>query len=140
MLDVGTTLIAAAARDSDRLALTDGGVRLTYAQLLEQALRLANGLAGIGLRHGDHLLAALQNRAEMAILHWATQFAGIIATPINWRAKAEEMDFFLENSGSRAVVFEPVSAAAAAGSLRAQALPRIASGGAEGGSHTFGDL
>jgi 2-furoate---CoA ligase len=140
MFDVGTTLIAAAARDPHRLALTDGGVRLTYAQLLDQALRIANGLAGIGLRHGDRLLAALQNRAEMAILHWATQLTGIIATPINWRAKAEEMDFFIENSGSRAVVFEPVSAAATAGSPRAQALPRIAACGAEGGSHSFGDL
>jgi 2-furoate---CoA ligase len=140
MFDVGTTLIAAAARDPHRLALVDGGVRLTYGQLLEQTLRLANGLAGIGLRHGDHLLAALQNRAEMAILHWATQLAGIVVTPINWRVKAEEMDFFLENSGSRAVVFEQVSAAATAASPRAQALPRIASGGAAGGSHSFGDL
>jgi 2-furoate---CoA ligase len=140
MLDVGTILIVAAARDPHRLALTDGGLRLTYAQLLEQALRLANGLAGIGLRHGDHLLTVLQNRAEMAMLHWATQLAGIIATPLNWRVKAKEMDFFLENSGSRAVVFEPVSAAAAAGSPRAQALPRISAGGAEGGSHAFRDL
>jgi 2-furoate---CoA ligase len=140
MLDAGTTLIAAAARDPGRLALTDGGVRLTYSQLLERALRLANGLAGIGLRHGDHLLTALQNRAETAILHWATQLAGIIVTPINWRAKTEEMDFFLDNSGSRAVVFEPVSAAAVTGSPRAQALPRISAGGAEGGSHAFGDL
>jgi 2-furoate---CoA ligase len=140
MFDVGTTLIAAAARDPNRLALTDGGVRLTYAQLLEQALRLANGLAGIGLRHGDHLLTALQNRVEAAILHWATQLAGIIVTPINWRVKPEELDFFLENSGSRAVVFEPVSAAAAAGSPRAQDSPRIAVGGADGGSLAFGDL
>jgi 2-furoate---CoA ligase len=140
MFDVGTSLIAAAARDPSRLALSDGSVRLTYAQLLEQALRLANGLTGIGLRHGDHLLAALQNRAEAAILHWATQLTGIIVTPINWRAKSQEIDFFIENSGSRAVVFEPVSASAAAGSPHAQALPRISVGNAEGGSHAFNDL
>jgi non-ribosomal peptide synthetase component E (peptide arylation enzyme) len=71
MFDVGTTLIAAAARDPRRLALTGGGVRPTCAQLLDRALRIVNGLAGAGLRHGDRVLAALQNPAEMAILHWA---------------------------------------------------------------------
>jgi 2-furoate---CoA ligase len=140
MFDVGTTLIAAAARDPGRLALADGELRLTYAELLERSLRLAGGLAEIGISHGDHLLAVLQNRAEMAMVHWATQLAGIIVTPVNWRAKAEEIDFFAENSGSRAVVFEPVSQAAVAGSCRAQSLPRIAVGGAEGGSIAFSDL
>ena len=36
-------------------------------------------------RNGDHLLAVLQNRWEMATLHWACQFAGIVITPLNWR-------------------------------------------------------
>ncbi len=79
----------------------------------------------------------LQNRAEMAILHWATQLAGIIVTPVNWRAKAEELTFFLENSESRAIVFEEASADAVAGAAAAQALPRIAVGGAVGGTDDF---
>src|SRR5271165_4648003 len=140
MFDVGTTLIAAAARDPGRLALVDGDLRLNYGQLLEQASRLAKGLTELGIRHGDHLLAVLQNRAEMAILHWATQLSGIIVTPVNWRAKAEELDFFLENSDSRAAVFEPISEAAIKGSSRAQSLPRIAVGDAGAGTHSFADL
>ena len=125
---------------SGRLALVDGDLRLTYAELRGQACKVAAGLAGIGIGRGNHLLVVLQNRAEMAILHWATQLAGIIVTPVNWRAKPSEIDFFLENSGSRAVVFEPVTEAAILESPRAQGLPRIAVGGASGGTQTYADL
>ena len=38
----------------------------------------------------------LQNRWEAATLHWACQFAGIIITPLNWRAKADELDYCLD--------------------------------------------
>ena len=140
MFDVGTTLIAAAARDPGRPALIDGDTRLTYSQLLEQSLRVAQGLHNLGLRHGDHLLSALQNHAETAILHWAAQLSGIITTPVNWRAKPEEIDFFLEDSGSRAVVFDAASAASVASYRAAQSLPRIAVKGATGGTHAFSDL
>ena len=140
MFDVGTTLIAAAARNPTSLALVDGDLRLSYRSLLEKALRVANGLSKIGLHHGDHLLVMLQNRAEMAVLHWATQLAEIIVTPINWRAKADEVEFFIQNSESRAVVYEPASAMAVAHAPAARNLPRIAVGGASGGTHDFAAL
>ncbi len=140
MFDLGTQLIASAERDPHRLALVDGPLRYTYAQLLEFALRVASGLGAIGLKKGDHLLVILQNRAEMAVIHWATQLAGIIVTPINWRAKAEEVDFFLENSEARALVFEAASAASVAASRRAQFVARIAVENADGGTHDYADL
>jgi 2-furoate---CoA ligase len=137
MLDVGHILVAAAARDAKSLALVDGEIRLSYGELLQRAAALAAGLEGLGLAHGDHVLAVLQNRAEAAILHWATQLSGLIVTPVNWRAKAEEVDFFAENAEARAVVFEEVSAVAVAGSPIAQRLPRIAVAGAAGATHSF---
>ena len=51
-----------------------------------------------GLKPGDHLVTLLQNRWEAATLHWACQSAGVIITPINWRAKADEIDFYIEDS------------------------------------------
>ena len=140
MFDLGTTLIAAAARDPHRLALVDRDVRLSYGALLRSALKVAGGLAELGLKHGDHLLVILQNRAETAILHWATQLAGIIVTPVNWRAKPDELGFFLQNSESRAIVYEEASAEAVAGVPAAQGLPRIAVGGAAGGTYDFVSL
>jgi 2-furoate---CoA ligase len=111
--------------------------RLSYRELLEQALRLVTALDDLGLLKGDRLLVVLQNRAEMAMLHWATQLAGIVVTPINWRAKADEIDYFLSDSGARAVVFERACEDAIAASAAAQRVMRIAVGEAAGGTHSY---
>ena len=86
------------ARDPDALAIVDGGVRLTYAQWYARISSLVASLDSIGLKPGDHLVSVLQNCEAAATLHWACQLAGIIITPVNWRAKADELDFCLENS------------------------------------------
>ena len=88
---------------------------------------LVAALDELGLRPGDHLVTALQNRWEAATLHWACQFAGIVITPINWRAKADEIDFWIENSEAKAVVFEDViGRGRRAIGEAAQSRPRIA--------------
>ena len=128
MFDLGTSFVASAARDPDSLAIVDGDVRLTYAAWYKTISSVVAGLDGLGLRHGDHLVTVLQNRWEAATLHWACQFAGVILTPINWRAKGEEIDFAVENSGATVVAYEAVSAAAIAESAAARGLNRIAIG------------
>ena len=61
------------------------------------------GLDALGLKPGDHLVTVLQNRWEAATLHWACQFAGIIITPVNWRATADDLDFFCADAGAKAL-------------------------------------
>src|SRR5262245_33120845 len=126
MLDLGTSFLASVARDPNALAIVDGDVRLTYAQWYRRISALVAGLDAMGLNAGGQLLTVLQNRYEAATLHWACQFTGIVITPINWRAKADEIDFCMENSAAKAVVYEGVSAEAVAASRDAQARPRIA--------------
>src|SRR6202042_1134099 len=128
MLDLGTGFVASVARDPDAMAIVDGSVRLTYAQWYARISSLVASLYSIGLRPGDHLVSVLQNCEAAATLHWACQLAGIIITPVNWRAKADELDFCLEDSESCAVVYQDVSAQAVAQSKRAPALPRIYAG------------
>jgi 2-furoate---CoA ligase len=126
MLDLGLSFLASVARDPDGLAIVDGDVRLTYAQWYRRISALVAGVDAIGLKSGDHLVTALQNRWEAATLHWACQFTGIIITPVNWRSTASEIDFYLGDAAAKAVVYEDASAAAVAGSAAAQTLPRIA--------------
>ena len=95
MLDLGLSFLASVARDPNALAIVDGDVRVSYAQWYRRISALVAGLDGIGLKTGDHLVTALQNRWEAATLHWACQFAGIIITPVNWRSTAAELDFYL---------------------------------------------
>src|SRR5579872_5793325 len=126
MLDLGLSFVASVARDPQALAIVDGEVRLTYAEWFKRISAVAAGLDELGLAFGDHLVTVLQNRWEAATLHWACQFAGIIITPLNWRATSQELDFCIEDAGARAIVYQDVSTAAAAGAKRAQTLPRIA--------------
>jgi len=140
MFDLGRTFLASVERSPDALAIVDGATRLTYAQWHAEIRRVRAGVAALGLARGDHLVAALQNRVEMASLHWACQLAGVIMTPLNWRAKADELDYCIRDAEARAVAFEEVTSAAVAGAPAAQALPRIAVGGAPGGTHAFETL
>jgi 2-furoate---CoA ligase len=128
MLDLGTSLVASVARDPNALAIVDEGVRLTYAQWYARISSLVASFDRIGLKPGDHLVTVLQNCEAAATLHWACQLAGIVITPVNWRAKAEELDYCIGDSEARAVVYQDVSAPAVEESKRAPALPRIYSG------------
>src|ERR1700691_1252459 len=126
MLDLGLSFLGSGARDPDALAIADGKERLTYAQWYARISALVAGFDAIGLKPGDHLVTALQNRWEAATLHWACQFAGLIITPVNWRSTASEIDFYLGDGEAQAIVYEDASAAAVAASAFAQKIPRIA--------------
>lgn len=128
MLDLGTSFIASVAREPNALALVDDEVRFNYAEWYQRISSIVEVLKRLGLKKGDHLVTALQNRWEAATLHWACQFAGIVITPINWRAKYDEVDFFVQNSDAKVIVYESVSADAVLQSERARQCQRISVG------------
>jgi 2-furoate---CoA ligase len=128
MFDLGTSLIASVARDPHAIAIIDAGVRLTYREWFGKISALVGAFDQLGLKPGDHILTALQNRWEAATLHWACQLAGLVITPINWRAKADEIDFYLSDSQARVIVYQDVSADAVKQSTFAREVCRIAVG------------
>jgi 2-furoate---CoA ligase len=132
VLDLGRTFLQSVERSPHALAVVDGAQRLTYSEWYDAIQRVAAGLALLGVARGDHLMVVLQNRIEMATLHWACQFLGVIVTPLNWRAKADEVEYCAVDAGATAVVYEPVSAEAVGASPTAAGLIRIAVGGGAG--------
>ena len=140
MLDLGRTFLQSVERRPERLALVDGDVRLTYAQWYERIRCVAGALDALGLKRGDHLMVILQNRWEMATLHWACQFLGVIVTPVNWRAKGDELEYCARDADARAIAFEAISAEAVRESPACASIPRISVRGAEGGTLTFESL
>jgi 2-furoate---CoA ligase len=140
MLDLGKTFLQSVERSPDAPAIVDSARARTYAQWHADIAAVAAGLAAMGLRRGDHVLAVLQNRFEMATLHWACQFIGLVMTPLNWRAKPDEVDYCVRDAEVRVVFFEPVSAAAVLGSTAAASLPKVAVDGAHGGDAEFETL
>ena len=140
MLDLGSSFLSSVERDPGALAIVDGSVRLTYAQWFRHISAVVAGFDQLGLMLGDHLVTLLQNRWEAATIHWACQFTGIVITPINWRSKAEEIDFYVENSEAKAIIFEEVSAEAVRESRRAKPQKRIALSAVQGDEIKFDSL
>jgi 2-furoate---CoA ligase len=117
-MDLGTAFAASAARRPAATALVDGATRLDYAGWDRIVRATAGGLRGLGLAQGDRLVVVLANRHEMATLYWACQMLGVVFTPFNWRASADEIAYALADAAPGAVVFgapsgEAVRAAAA---------------------------
>ncbi|MEM5338051.1 AMP-binding protein [Paraburkholderia azotifigens] len=140
MLDLGRTFLQSVERSPHALALVDGEFRVTYEEWHRVILNAVHGLHELGLGHGDRLLAVLQNRWEMATLHWACQFAGVVMVPLNWRAKPDELDYCVTNAGVKAIVYEPVSADAVMQSPAAQNVPRVGLDDAPGRTATIDSL
>jgi 2-furoate---CoA ligase len=140
MLDLGSSFVASVARDPNAIAIVDGELRLTYRQWFAKISSLVASFDRVGLRAGDRVVTMLQNRWEAATLHWACQLAGIVITPFNWRAKADELDYCIENSEARAIFYQDVSAEAAGASLRIGGLPQISVGLRVAEAIAFADL
>jgi 2-furoate---CoA ligase len=137
MFDLGTSFVASVARDPKALAIVDGDLRLTYAEWYRKISSVAVALDAFGLRRGDHIVTILQNRWEAATLHWACQFAGVVITPLNWRAKADELDYCLDDCDARLLFYEVVSSEAVRDSKRAGSIPLVSLDGADSGETEF---
>lgn len=140
MLDLGTTFIAAVERDPNALAIVDGDVRLTYREWYARISALVASLEDLGLKPGDHLVSVLKNRWQAATLHWACQFSGIILTPINWRAKSDEVSYAVHDSEARGVVYEDFPAKAVIAAGLDDGILHINVDEARPGELSFGDL
>jgi 2-furoate---CoA ligase len=125
MFDLGTSFLASVARDPRATAIVDGDVRLNYAAWFRRISSIVAGLDTLGVRQGDHLISLLQNRWEAATLHWACQLAGIVITPLNWRATTSELDVCLADAEATALVYEDAAADAVANAAGAAHLPRV---------------
>ncbi|HBP28109.1 MAG: AMP-binding protein [Advenella sp.] len=140
MLDLGSTFIQSVERNPNALALVAEGKRLTYAQWFETIKAVAGGLEKQGLGHGDHLLVVMQNRWEMATVHWACQLLGAIVTPLNWRSKADEIDYCIVDSTAKLIIYDDSCIEAVRGAKAMSTIGAIAVGQGAPGSLRFEQL
>jgi len=95
-----------ARRLPDKLAIIDGDVRLTFAELDAAVDRAAAAMADAGLAKGDRLALLCHNCWQFAVLDFATARIGVVLAPVNFMLGAHEIAFILERSGARAFVVE----------------------------------
>jgi acyl-CoA synthetase (AMP-forming)/AMP-acid ligase II len=97
-------LRSAADRFATREAVVDGGVRLTYAELLHEVRRVARGYLALGLRPGDRVAMWAPNSWRWQVAALAVSYAGGTLVPVNTRYTGHETLQILARTGARLLV------------------------------------
>jgi long-chain acyl-CoA synthetase len=86
------------------VALLSAVRSLTWSELEEASSRIAAGYLGLGLVPGDRVASLMPNRVDLVVHYLACFKAGLIATPLNYRYTATEIDHALGVSGARVLL------------------------------------
>ena len=105
--------LLAAGADGDPAILTAGGSMLTHAELRAEVVRLADRLRASGLGSRDRIAIVLPNGPEMAVAFLAAACAGC-AAPLNPKYRTEELRFYLDDLGAKALITRPDDSGSAA--------------------------
>jgi fatty-acyl-CoA synthase len=111
--DIGEALARSVARNPEKTALTFEGRSWTYAELDAAANRAANALLGLDLRKGDRVAAYGRNSDAYVVLWLACARAGLIHVPVNFALTGDELLYVLNQSGARALFYDPALRGAA---------------------------
>jgi fatty-acyl-CoA synthase len=102
-ISVGQIVERGAAQLPHKIAVVDGKLRKSYAELNQTADALAAALADLGIKKGDRMAIYLKNSFELMVAFYALQKLGAIAVWINSMYRKNESEFILNNSEARAV-------------------------------------
>ncbi|MDQ4112394.1 MAG: AMP-binding protein [Actinomycetota bacterium] len=85
------------------LVVTDERV-LSYAEVAAESRRLADGLAALGVRRGDHVGLLMANHAEFVTLKFAIARTGAVAIPFNFLYRTDELRYVLAQSDCKVLI------------------------------------
>ncbi|MGB0384088.1 MAG: AMP-binding protein [Ardenticatenaceae bacterium] len=92
-------------RGRDRAAIIfEGGRVVSYRELDERSIQVANLFRAAGLGRGDHVAFCLENHPEFLVLAWGAQRCGVYYTAIGSRLKAEEVAYIVNDCGAKAFI------------------------------------
>lgn len=87
----------------DREMIIFDGKRWTYAQINERVNRLANALVNLGIKKGDRIGMLQVNCNQYLETYFASAKLGAIFVPLNFRAKADELNYMIGNASAKAL-------------------------------------
>jgi acyl-coenzyme A synthetase/AMP-(fatty) acid ligase len=86
------------------LALVSFESSWTWHELDQASRRLGAHYLALGLTPGDRVASLLPNRGALIVHYLACIKAGLVATPLNYRYQAPEIDHALEVSGAAMII------------------------------------
>ncbi|MCP4084551.1 MAG: acyl-CoA synthetase [Actinomycetia bacterium] len=111
-----------AAEAPDRVAtiMARSGESVTYGELNENSLRLAQLLAAAGLGEGDVIALFMENNIRYHEIYWAAVRSGMYLCAVNRYLTAEEAAYIINDSGAKALI-----SSKALGEVAARTVPDI---------------
>jgi fatty-acyl-CoA synthase len=89
-----------AAVSPERIAVVDGGVRMTYGELWGRTRRLAGGFQKLGVPPGGRVAVLAANSHLLLEAHYGVPLAGAVLVALNMRLSPRELGYILRHSGS----------------------------------------
>jgi acyl-CoA synthetase (AMP-forming)/AMP-acid ligase II len=80
-----------------------GGERINYRDLWDRSARVAGGLQALGIERGDRVAISLGNGLKWCLAFFGIELAGAIAVPVNTRFTDTEVEYVINDSGSKFV-------------------------------------
>ncbi len=91
----------AAERFGDRIAIEEGNLALSFAELASASVRAARAFCAAGIEPGDRVAIWAPNIHEWVVAAIGLQAAGGVLVTLNTRMKGSEAGYILEKSGAR---------------------------------------
>ncbi|MEK6204151.1 MAG: AMP-binding protein, partial [Amylibacter sp.] len=82
---------------------TDGKIT-THSGFVAMAARLANALTNLGLAKGDRVAVQIEKSVESICVYAACVQAGLVFLPLNTAYTANEVSYFIEDSGAKVFI------------------------------------
>jgi fatty-acyl-CoA synthase len=99
--------VTAAHPDVECLVSRHQGLRFTYAELVAAVDECARAFLALGVERGDRVGIWSPNRAEWAIVQYATAKVGAILVNVNPAYRTSEVEYALRQSGTSVLVVAP---------------------------------
>ena len=112
--NIGQACCGRWSRDRHRFALyyeDEAGevAKYTYWDLQQDANRLSNALAALGIARGDKVAIMLPQRPETVIAHVAVYQMGAVALPLSFLFGPDALEYRLNNSDTRLAIVDEAS-------------------------------
>ncbi|PQZ94687.1 p-hydroxycinnamoyl-CoA synthetase [Arthrobacter sp. MYb227] len=101
---LGSWVHKRSVKSRDHVAVIDGDVWLSYADLATRIDALANVLAGMGVSQGARVAYLGNNHPAFLETLFACGSLGAIFVPLNTRLAARELNYALEDSGATVLI------------------------------------
>src|SRR6202158_5932452 len=117
MTSLSLNLTETAAMYPDAIAIRCDAQELSYAELNDAAARFATFLESEGIEAGDRVGLMLPNIPAFAVVYYGILRIGSVVVPLHPLLSEREVQFYLANTGARALVgsaqFAPAATAGA---------------------------